>query len=66
MKYPYEVRIPASKDPDFGHQTIEWLAQRSRFPERDYEIDMHGGKIGYTSFWFKDAKLAVYTKLVRG
>lgn len=66
MKYPHEVKIPNSRDPHCGHDTIEWLAQRHRFPERDYEVDMHGGQAGYTSFWFKDAKLAVYTKLVRG
>lgn len=66
MKFPYEVQVPISNDPEFGHQTLEWLASRKKRPDRDFEIDMHGGRLGYTSFWFKDNSLAILVKLTWG
>jgi hypothetical protein len=66
VKFPHEVRVPHDKDPEFGHQTLEWLSARKKRPDRDFEIDMHGGQLGYTSFFFKDQKFAVYVKLVWG
>jgi hypothetical protein len=63
--FPYLVQLSTTQT-DFGHKTIDWLKERKKRPDRDYDIDMHGGHEPYVSFWFKDRKLAIYTKTVWG
>lgn len=62
----FEVRVPDAKDPRNGHDTLEWLASQGKQPDKHFDIDMHGGRLGYTSFWFKDRLLAIRTLLTWG
>ena len=59
-----EVRVPSTKDPENGHQTLEWLASKGKKPDKHFDIDMHGGRKNYTSFFFKDRLLAMWVRLI--
>lgn len=61
----YEVRINWENDPG-GGTMLAWLKEQKKKAERDWSIDMHGGRLDYISFWFHDAKFAVYAKLAMG
>lgn len=61
-----EVRVPHANDPEFGHLTLEWLASKGKKPDKHFDIDMHGGQKSYTSFFFKDRLLAMWTRLTWG
>lgn len=61
-----EVKVPDAKDPENGHMVLEWLTAQGKKPDKHYDIDMHGGQKGYTSFWFKDRLLAIRTQLIWG
>jgi len=64
-QFIYEVKISWAKDP-YGDNSIEWLIENKLKPERDWQIDMHGGKLDYLSFWFHDANKALIVKLTLG
>ena len=59
-----EVRVPDTKDPENGHQVLEWLSARKKLPDKHFDIDMHGGRKNYTSFFFKDRLLAIWVRLI--
>ena len=63
--FKYCVKVPNSPEERYGHDTIEWILDRNLQPNRDFEIDMHGGQRDYVSFYFKDRKLAIHVTLVR-
>jgi hypothetical protein len=63
LKYSFAVVVTDDHDPQNGHLTIEWLSDRGLRPDRDYDLDMHGGRLGYTSFWFKRRVDAMATAL---
>ena len=64
LNYPYEVQVTDNKDPHNGHDTVYWLDKKGIEPYRHFDIDMHGGQAGYTSFYFKSKKLAIWTAIV--
>jgi len=67
MSHPFihEARISWEKDP-YAMATCEWLGSQKYRQDRDWIIDMHGGRETYTSFWFKDLNKALLTKLIMG
>lgn len=60
----YEVRITDDRKGANTYAALVWLADRGYRSAVDWDIDMHGGTIGYTSFFFGDEPLAVEFKLV--
>ena len=64
--FRFEVRVPDNKDPRNGHDTLEWLESQGKSPGLHFNVDMHSGNLGYTSFWFKDRLLAIRTLLIWG
>ena len=64
LDYPYEVQAPDSEDLRNGHDTLEWLTNKGIKPYHHFDIDMHHGQAGYTSFYFKSKKIAIWTALV--
>jgi hypothetical protein len=43
---------------------LEWLTDRNLEVYKDWDINMHGGKLGYTSFFFTDHRIAIEFKIV--
>jgi hypothetical protein len=43
---------------DDTYAALDWLVSRGYSEARDWTIDMHGGRKGYTSFYFKSQQLA--------
>ena len=66
MKFIYHIVVPDANDPENGHQVLEWLFEQDKKPDRDFDLDMHGGQVGFTSFYFKDRILAIRTRLMWG
>lgn len=71
--FPIEVQILESKNyrNDIGslirtYEVLDWLSEQKMVASRDFDIDMHGGQMGYTSFWFKDKKKALLVKMTWG
>lgn len=64
--FGFEVQVPDANDNRNGHDVIEWLTALGKEPDWHFDIDMHGGRLGYTSFWFKDRLLAIRTRLMWG
>ncbi len=62
----YEVKIDTGGDLNITHDMVETFMENDIRPNRDYEINMHGGWESYTSFYFKDADLAMRIKLTYG
>jgi hypothetical protein len=46
------------------YAALAWLNDRKLVNDKDWSIDMHGGRLGYTSFFFADHRLAVEFKIV--
>lgn len=61
----YEVKISWATDP-YADNALIWLRQKKWRAERDWDIDMHGGRLDHTSFWFRDANKALIMKLTLG
>jgi len=61
----YEVRILWAHDP-YADAALAWLDSKKWRSGRDWEIDMHGGRELYTSFWFKDLDKSLFMKLTIG
>lgn len=57
-KFMIEVRVTDEFDNENGHKVLEWLKERGLRPMKHFEIDMHGGQTGYTSFYFKSKRQA--------
>ena len=66
LKFPYIVKVVDTKANPFGHDTIEWLEEQNIRPDRDFDLDMHGGHRNYTTFWFKDRITAIRVALMFG
>jgi hypothetical protein len=55
---------------DLTYAALAWLQERGwqqldNNPGRwDWDLHMHGGEMGYTSFWFREASKAIEFKLV--
>lgn len=68
LKFIYPVKIMDGTD-NLVHtySAMAWLSREHNLrAERDYAIDMHGGRLGYTTFSFKDKDKALITKLTLG
>lgn len=64
-KYIHEVKISWTKDP-YGNDALAWLCANGMKPDKDWQIDMHGGSLNHTSFWFKNTTKALLFKLTLG
>lgn len=62
----HEVRFPWKSSIGDADRILVWLREQGLAPERDWEIDMHGGKQAYVSFWFRDRSHALLAKLTLG
>jgi hypothetical protein len=61
-----EVRIADDPALSNAYNALDWLTARGYRDSVDWDIDMHSGAIGYTSFFFRDESLATEFKLVFG
>lgn len=61
---------PDGNSLDVTYAALDWLQERgwrqidAIGEPWDWDINMHGGAIGFTSFWFRDPSKAVEFKLV--
>lgn len=68
-QFPHEVKIFHSRGTAYllpSYDLTEWLKAKGLRMDKDWKIDMHGGNLAYTSFYFKDADQALITKLTHG
>lgn len=61
-RFHIEVRIPGDLEPTYD--AIEWLRSNGYEDWIDFDIDMHGGKTGYSSFYFWNKETAFEFALV--
>ena len=61
----YEVRIAWESD-GYVQGALDWLRDKKWKSNRDWDIDMHGGRTAYTSFFFRDPDKALIMKLTLG
>jgi hypothetical protein len=61
--YPYEARIDDTSDLIRTYAAVDWLSDHNLQVDRDWKIDMKGGREGHTSFYFKKSKHAMMFKL---
>ena len=64
--FVHEVKIPDNGSLLRTYEEIDWLKSEKLEPHIDWDIDMHGGEGGFTSFFFKDKDHAMLFKLTRG
>lgn len=68
-KFPYEVKIfhttgTAALQPSYDF--TDWLEAKGLKMDKDWTIDMHGGQLEFTSFYFKSGTEATLAKLTHG
>lgn len=59
-----EVRVKDDGTLINTYAALEWLLTRGYKDEVDWDVDMRGGVVGYSSFYFKDPNLTTEFKLV--
>lgn len=66
-RYPHEVDVEDT-DLNMGpsYRCLDWLGERTFEYHRDFDFNMHGGREGKTTFYFRDAVLAVEFKMLFG
>lgn len=58
-RFQIEVRIPdVTKNLPLTHAALGWLRSKCYEDRLDFDIDLHGGKTGYSSFHFWDKETA--------
>jgi len=64
-QFKYRVKIldgtPTLKP---TYNALLWLESKDLEAWIDYDIDLHAGRLGYTSFWFHNKELALEFALV--
>jgi hypothetical protein len=59
-----EVRITDPKGLERTYEALDWLIARRYKDEVDWDVDMHSGLRGYSSFYFHSQELATEFALV--
>lgn len=68
-KFPHEVKIyhcPGTAYLQPSYDFTDWLEGKGLKMDKDWKIDMHGGKEEFTSFYFKSGDEAMIAKLTHG
>lgn len=61
--YPHVAKIQDSPELVRTYEALDWLDEKGLEADRDYKVDMKGGREGHTDFMFKRSKDAMMFKL---
>lgn len=65
MMLTNEVQVPdTSSTLGPTYKALGWLKEQKLRADKDWDINMHGGTLGYTSFFFADHRVAIQFKIL--
>ena len=66
FKHKVQIFEPNGSGLEKTYECLRWLLKKRWYHYRTFEIDMHSGKVGYSTFYFKNEKRALEFKLTHG
>lgn len=61
--YPFVAKVSDDKTLVRTYEALDWLTEHGLEPDRDYKVNMKGGREGHSDFSFKRSKDAMMFKL---